>query len=340
MGFFKNKKIILFLGIIMGAIILLLFVFEISSQKSVKSETFVIRRGENIFQIAANLKTHGYINSKIIFVWDVVKLGKRSELKAGTYTLKPNISETELIKELCEGQPIPMSITILPGSTIKDIAALLDRKGIADKSEFLNLTMPSESGDSASKELAIKYGFLKDRNESAGLEGYLFPDTYSIAQDSGVYTIITQMLDNFQAKAGPELEKGIKKQGRPVFDTIIMASILEKEVKTLKDKQIVAGILWKRLDDGIPLEVDSTLLYFLASDYPNANDKNVNSLYNTYKYGGLPAGPICNPGLESIEAAMTPEKSDYWFYLNDSEGRTIFSKTLGEHLINKAKYIK
>ncbi|MFA5368480.1 MAG: endolytic transglycosylase MltG [Candidatus Paceibacterota bacterium] len=340
MEFLKNKKIILILGIILGMILLALFVFEISSQRSARLETFVIRRGENILQIAANLKTYGYINSKIVFIWEVLRSGKRSELKAGTYTLEANISEDDLINELCQGHPIPMTITILPGSTIKDVAALLERKGIVDKSDFLNLVMPSELGVPASKDLVIKYEFLSDRSESAGLEGYLFPDTYLIAQYSGVERIIAQILDNFRAKVSSELEKDIKKQGRSIFDTIVMASILEKEVKTLKDKQIVAGILWKRLDDGIPLEVDSTLLYFLSSDHPNTNDKNVNSLYNTYKYGGLPVGPICNPSLESIEAATTPEKSDYWFYLSAINGETIFSKTLGEHLINKAKYIK
>ncbi len=115
--------------------------------------------------------------------------------------------------------------------------------------------------------------------------------------------------------------------------------MLEKEVKTADDKKIVSGILWKRLEAGMPLQVDSTLLYFRVSDHPSLADKEADSRYNTYRYGGLPAGPICNPGIESIEAAIYPAKSDYWYYLSGDGGQTIFSKNYGEHLINKAKYL-
>ena len=130
----------------------------------------------------------------------------------------------------------------------------------------------------------------------------------------------------------------LKNQGKTVPDIVTMASILEKEVKTMNDKKIVAGILWKRLEAGMPLQVDSSLLYYKASG-SGTFDKEIDSPYNTYKYSGLPAGPICNPGIESIEAAISPQESKYWYYLSAKDGTTIFSKTYDEHLANKAKYL-
>jgi UPF0755 protein len=121
-----------------------------------------------------------------------------------------------------------------------------------------------------------------------------------------------------------------------------MASLLEKEVKSLEDKKIVSGILWKRLENNMPLQVDATISFITGKKDANISieETKIDSPYNTYKYRGLPLGPICNPGLESIIAAIYPETSNYWFYLSTPEGKTIFSKTLDEHNIAKQKYLK
>ena len=121
-----------------------------------------------------------------------------------------------------------------------------------------------------------------------------------------------------------------------------MASLIEKEVKTPEDKKIVSGILWKRLENSIPLQVDATISYITGKkgDSVSIEETKIDSPYNTYKYKGLPLGPISNPGLESIIASIYPENSDYWYYLSTPEGKTIFSKTLEEHNIAKAKYLK
>jgi UPF0755 protein len=217
----------------------------------------------------------------------------------------------------------------------------LSKSRLANKAEFLSLVLNNSSGaqDDFYSSLAQKYSFFSDKPKDAGLEGYLFPDSYLIDSAAANQDIVKQILDNFDKKLTEDLRKEIKKQNRTIFDVLTMASILEKEVKTYDDKQIVAGILWKRADNNLPLEVDSTLLYFLASLHPSLIDKDVDSPYNTYKHAGLPVGPISNPGKESIMAAIYPENSDYWFYLSAPSGETIFAKTLGQHVINKAKYL-
>ncbi len=138
------------------------------------------------------------------------------------------------------------------------------------------------------------------------------------------------------------LEK-IKEQNKTVHEIITLASIIEKEVRSEKDMALVAGILLKRLEIGMPLEVDSTINYITGKNDPSVQsvDLQINSPYNTYKNYGLPPGPISNPGLASIKAAVYPEESDYLFYLNRQDtGETIFSKNYDEHLTNKYKYLK
>jgi len=302
---------------------------------------FTIKRGDNIFQIAGNLQSRGYIGSRLIFIWDAVVSGNSRKIKAGRYQIKKNSTDQELIEEFVKFQSLPMNILIAPGKTVNAIAQILQQNNLVKKDEFLSLVL-NDGKDGQSdfySSILQKYSFLSDKPEGAGLEGYLFPDNYLIDPAATSQDIVKQILDNFDKKLTGDLREEIKKQKRTVFGIVTMASILEKEVKTYGDKQVVSGILWKRADNNLPLEVDSTLLYFLASPHPSAIDKTVDSPYNTYNHIGLPKGPICNPGMDSIMAAIYPESSDYWFYLSAPDGETVFAKTLGQHLINKAKYL-
>ena len=148
------------------------------------------------------------------------------------------------------------------------------------------------------------------------------------------------MIVNFDKKLNSDLRQQILEQKKTIFDVITMASLLEKEVRTLEDKKIVSGILWKRLSVGMALQLDCTVNYVTGKNHPGVliKDTKINSPYNTYKYPGLPKGPISNPGMNSIIATLNPTKTDYWFYLTD--GTTHFSKTAEEHSAKKAKYLK
>lgn len=180
---------------------------------------------------------------------------------------------------------VQVRVTIPEGYTAKDIASRFNRFKNFDKDIFLGITQ--------------------------GKEGYLFPDTYFLTGQETETEVVEKMESNFINKVGD-----IKK------DILIMASILEKEAKTEEDKKIISGILWKRLDAGMLLQVDASLDY------------------NTYSYQGLPSEPICNSGLDSIQAALHPVDSPYWYYLSDKNGNIHYAKTFEEHKINKEKYLR
>ncbi|MBI1999142.1 MAG: endolytic transglycosylase MltG [Parcubacteria group bacterium] len=172
-------------------------------------------------------------------------------------------------------------------------------------------------------------------------EGYLFPDTYFFLPNVKARDVYQALRNNFDLRT-KEIESELAASGRKERDIITMASLLEKEVRHYDDKQTVAGILWRRLEIGMPLQVDATFLYIngkntfeLTLDDLQTNE----SRYNTYKYTGLPPGPIANPGLASIKAALNPRETPYLFYLSDLAGNLHFSQTFEEHKIKKARYV-
>ena len=183
-------------------------------------------------------------------------------------------------------------------------------------------------------------GVLVDGELGEDLEGYLFPDTYEFFLDSTTEVIKQKFRDNFLTTLR---EMGLDMSDEHLRRVITMASLLEWEVRGFEEKQIVSGILWKRLENGIPLQVDSTICYTKGTEpcLPiSASDKKIDSRYNTYLYSGLPPGPISNPGADSIRAAARPVESPYWYYLSsDGDGRTVFASTLDEHRQNIIKYL-
>lgn len=175
---------------------------------------------------------------------------------------------------------------------------------------------------------------------AASLEGFLFPDTYFVYENKfKSEDLMKKMQNNFLTKMTPDLLKEAKKRKRDMKDAIVIASILEKEVKTEKDYAIVAGILWKRLDRGWPLQADATLLYGKNTTTITKDALAENTPYNTYKRRGLPPTPISNPGLKTIRAAIFPETSSYWFYITDSKGNVHYAKTNEEQNENRKKYL-
>lgn len=328
MGVFKYSFI--FFGLIGIIIAAVATVFEFSSEPRRQEDFVTILRGENALQIAADLKSEGYIQSKLGFMARVVKTGNLKNLKAGVYDLR-GLGDYAIIEKMAAGRIEAKTITVIPGWDIRDIAKSLDKAGVSTANNFL-----MTGRDSILKQ---EFDFLAVLPEGASLEGYLYPDTYELPDKADFQMVALLMLGNFDKKLTPELRAEIKKQNKNVAEIVTMAAMLEKEVKTLEDKKIVSGILWKRIASGMPLQVDSTLMYFKVSDSEIIN-KDVDSPYNTYKYGGLPEGPICNPGIESIEAAVYPQESPYWYYLSAKDGTTIFSRNYGDHLINKAKYLQ
>lgn len=293
---------------------------------------FKIKRGESSFLISENLEKSSLIKHRIFFQVYILLKGKQNNLQAGNYLLSPLMSVSEIAQRIIRGEDAGVRVTIPEGFNLQQIeeriSEVLGRKLNLDKEKVSHYKKD--------------YNSLRDVPDSFNLEGFLFPDTYEFEVDVQVQEVICQMLKNFDKKLTFQLREETKKQGKTIFEIIVMASLLEKEVRTFEDRQKVSGILWKRLEHNIPLQVDATLSYITGKKTTKISkeETQIDSPYNTYKYKGLPLGPICNPGIESIKAVLYPEDSKFWYYLSNSDGETIFSKTLEEHNIAKAKFLK
>jgi UPF0755 protein len=207
-------------------------------------------------------------------------------------------------------------ITFPEGTAVKDMADILE-KGLInfDKKTFIEL--------------------------ASDHEGYLFPDTYLFMPTATSGEIIARLSHTFEERL-KEINQSVAAFNKPLKDIVTMASIIEEEANSDKSRRIISGILWKRINSNIPLQVDAPFVYIMNKGTADLtkDDLKFDSPYNTYKYRGLPKGPITNPGLDAILAAVTPEKTPYLYFLTDNDGEMHYSKTYDEHLIAKNKYLK
>jgi UPF0755 protein len=309
---------------------------------------FVIEKGAGSKEISVALEKNGLINWGPAFRFFAMISGASKNLKAGTYYFSASMNIPEIVRKLKRGDIAREGITIPEGWDLKDIGLALESDGLFDKNQFWvaagypDYNFVVDPQVQTVEDFSAYYDFFSDKPKVAGLEGYIFPDTYDVARVDGVNAFIKKTLDNFGQKLTPEMRAEIKRQKKTVFDIVAMASLIEKEVRTSEDKKIVSGLLWKRMAAKMPLQVDATIAYIKGSTTTEISilDTKIDSPYNTYKYLGLPQGPICSPGLDSIIAAIYPKSSPYWYYLSTPEGKTIFSRTLDEHNIARAKYLK
>ena len=295
-------------------------IYQPSSKES-DLKIFNIEKGTSVKEIARNLENEKIIKSAHFFlVYSLLTNNKN--IQAGEYLLSPQMNIPQIIEIIVGGKINEEKITIIEGWDLDDITKYLEEKGISTKEEFFKITGEPRSKDS--------------------LEGYIFPDTYNITSRDTAETIVQKALSNFEIKINNELKEEIERQGKTITDIIIMASVIEKEVRTLEDKKNVSDVLWKRINAGIPLQTCATVLYALEEKKSSVStaDTQVDSPYNTYKYRGLPIGPIANPGMNSIIAAIYPTKNNYWYYLSSPDGKTHFSVNLEEHNYKKNLYLR
>ena len=330
-----------FLKIIFGVIVLAglclaLFYYEIYVPKeigSVKSFYFTAQRGQGDDEIAFDLEKNNIINSNYFFrLYDFIT-GKGAKLKAGKYILSSGMSVAQIVDKFVRGDVVRDNITIIEGWDLTDLKKYFLSKNFCNENNFF---------ETVKNDFNQKFAFLNDKPENLSLEGYIFPDTYQVALKDNCESIIKKTLANLDKKLTLDLRAEIIKQKKSIFDIITMASIIEKEVTTQDDKKMVSGILWKRIALGMPLQVDATINYITKKDDASVLiiDTKINSPYNTYKYAGLPKGPISSPGIDSIVAAIYPKQSQFLFYLSTKDGKTIFSKTLAEHNLAIYKYLR
>jgi len=301
-----------------------------------------IPMGSDTTDIADILSKEGIITKPQIFKLVSKMNGFDGRYQAGTHVMKKGL-ELDSIMTILTGKPESVKITIPEGLTYKQIAKAFVKKGIAIEDEFNN----------AMKYTKYDFDFIKKitnvNNREYVLEGYLFPDTYEFAMNADEKTIITVMLTNFNSKLTEEHYKRAKELGMSMDQIITLASVIEREVSTSKDRKLVSAVFHRRLnnkDANIQkLQSCASLQYIFLNQEGKVHqvislkDTTIDNAYNTYIHAGLPPGPICSPGMDSINAALYPdEDTEYMYFLSTGDGTIKFSKTYAEHLKAMKQY--
>jgi UPF0755 protein len=280
---------------------------------------YEIPRGISLSSVALDLSTRHIIRSPFLFKGFVTLFGLGRGAVAGDYEFDSAGNVVTVAYRIARGSYdlSRIRITVPEGTRSSQLADFFDSRFYRfDTKAFL--------------ELGKKY------------EGYLFPDTYYFLPNVMADEVVDTMLENYKSKIA-DIADEVRLFGKPIRDVIIMASIIEEEARTTESRRIIAGILWKRLAERMPLQVDATFAFVngkTRSSDISLEDLKIDSPYNTYVYRGLPPGPISNPGLDSILATINPTATKYYFYLSDRDGNMHYAVTHDEHVANKVKYLK
>lgn len=305
------------------------------------SVVFVVEPGETAVTIAQRLQAEGLITDAALFRRLLVYRGADQSLAAGTYQLRPNMTMDEIIVALQSGRQDEIAVTIPEGWRAEQIAERLEEQGILSAEEYVALVSQAER-------FRDEFVFLQELPAGATLEGFLFPDTYRvIAEEVTPEDFIRMQLRTFEQRVSPELRATMAEENMTLYEAIILASIVEREAVVEEERPLIAGVFENRWRDGVLLNADPTVQYALGHQ-PNEEtwwkrpllleDLEVDSPYNTYEHPGLPPGPICNPGLAAIRAAVTAPPTDYYYFVSRGDGTHVFAETLEEHQQNVERY--
>ncbi len=298
--------------------------------EKLEKKIVAISPGSGVYFIGLSLENENLIHSPFLFFLYTKLTGAGKHLQAGQYELNTRMSMADIVHIMQKGgKANQIQITIPEGFTLDQITSLLNDKNIVPVEKFI--TVISET----------KYLEKMNLHRNT-LEGYLFPDTYQFFYNISGERVVEMMLNRFEEIAKPIYNKYSSKTKLTLDQTIILASIIEKEANNKNDMRLISGVFHNRLKRGMLLQSEATVRYALKrfTQILTMDElKNV-SPYNTYRYLGLPAGPICNPGLAAIEAALNPENTNYLYFVTNNDGTDVFSYTLAEHNVAVAKYKK
>lgn len=281
--------------------------------------TVIIPEGATLRQVADDLQDKAIIRSRQAFLL-LAKLQKKDRsIKAGEYALSASWAPVDILEILTEGRVINHPVTIPEGYSRKQIADLLAVKGLVQKNEFLALTVDPQT----TKRLGVS---------APTLEGYLYPDTYRLARGLTTATLVKILVQRFREVIDP-LRKRIGELDMPLHDIVTLASIVEKETGMAAERPLIASVFLNRLQRGMRLQSDPTVIYGLQNFDGNLTREHLKSKtpFNTYVIRGLPPGPIANPGLEALQAVLFPAKTNYLYFVSRNDGSHEFSETLREH---------
>lgn len=302
--------------------------FDIVTSKDNSDVIVEIEKGMSTKDIGILLKEKGCIKSEYTFYLRIKGSEYEGKLNYGKFNFRKNMSITEILNILANTHYVEetVKITFPEGYSIEQMAYLLEENGLVTVDEFFEALNDE-----------YDYSFLTlipELEYKYKLQGFLFPSTYEFYKETTAHTIIDKMLKTFENKYG-ELTNDFSN----IFDIVVRASVIEKEAKLSNERYIISGVISNRLEKDMKLQIDACVLYQITDgmfNKPNLlfSDLEIDSLYNTYKNNGLPVGPICNPGLDSLKAALNPEQHDWLYYHTDEnkkDGSHIFTKTFEEH---------
>ncbi len=327
----KNKKsiwkVLLILVAVTAVVLTAVVVYAYSLLNPLAIENkqlvrFVIPRGQSVTVVSNRLEENSLIKSELAFQIYYRIFQDNYNIQAGSYELSPSMSVVDILELFNDGAD-DIWITFPEGLRREEIAASLTEYQLSeyDKEQFLLQTV--------------------------GLEGRLFPDTYLVPKEITTQALINLMTNTFEQKI-QEIQPKIELAEYSLEELLVMASLLEREANSYEQMRQVAGILFKRLELGMPLQVDATLQYVKGYDEENgswwssplASDKQIDSRYNTYQNPGLPPAPICNPGFNALQAVVGYQSTDNLYYIHDQFGQIHFARTLDEHNSNINKHLR
>lgn len=329
------------IGIVIATALLAIFlgrgaaaIFFAKGNLDAEPVKFTVEIGENVSSVSSKLEELGLLEADNWFKWYGRITGKAKSIKAGEFSIYPGMSISSLYETLGEGRSAEKEVTIIEGWSISDIDQMLVDRGIAREGE-VDLIVND-------KDFRSEFAFLHEVPAGIDIEGYIFPETYRVFAYASARDVLRKSLLTFESRVYREYEQEIASSPRSLFEIVTIASILEREVSGLEDKKKIADLIERRLELGMPLQMDSTVNYVTGKNHPGIllADRDVESPYNTYKYSGLPIGPISNPGIESIQAVLDPSPNPYLFFLTTPEGEVIYARTNDEHVRNKNRYLR
>lgn len=298
--------------------------------------TFDVQMGESAGSVVARLAAQDLIANPEAFRTYLLYTGLDKRLQAGKYELSPAMSAVQLARAMLDPTPKLVDFHILPGWRLEEIAAALPTSGLSITPELFLSAVRTPPAD-----FPFRTGFPA----GAGLEGFLYPEMYTLSRSLSTQELLEVLLARFQEQMTPEIQQGFNRQGLTVYQGIVLASIIEREAVDEGEMPLIASVFYNRLAQGMKLDSDPTVQY--ARGYNNEQktwwtnplslaDLELDSPYNTYRYPGLPPGPIANPGLPAWRAAAFPGESPYLYFRAacDGSGRHNFARTFQEHLDN------
>ncbi len=291
------------------------------------ARTVDIPSGSGLFEITETLRDVGLVHNRLFFWALVIGKGAARTIKAGEYEFSPRLSPSEIINKLVRGEKKYYNVLIPEDLNVREIAQRLMFYKLINADDFLKLL--------TDQSFILSLGVHAD-----SLEGYLFPSTYRLDRSMTTREIMRMMVNKFWKEITPEISRQAEKKKMTINQLLTLASIIGKESGTNSEKPLISAVFHNRMKNGMKLQSDPTAIYGLEDEVKTILSKHLklDNPYNTYRIKGLPPGPIANPGIDSIKAALNPANVNYLYFVSKNDGTHHFSKNLAEHIHATAKY--